>query len=35
LIEFTFLKRAHPLLSARLATLTHPLGALFLFGMAV
>ena len=27
-IEFTFLKRAHPLLSARLATLAHPLGAL-------
>jgi len=26
-IEFTFLKRAHPLLSARLATLAHPLGA--------
>jgi predicted MFS family arabinose efflux permease len=30
LIEFTFLKRAHPLLSARLATLAHPLGALCL-----
>ncbi|GER15023.1 MFS transporter [Variovorax boronicumulans] len=29
-IEFTFLKRAHPLLSARLATLAHPLGALCL-----
>ncbi|MDP9876567.1 putative MFS family arabinose efflux permease [Variovorax boronicumulans] len=27
-IEFTFLKRAHPLFSARLATLAHPLGAL-------
>lgn len=27
LIEFTFLKRAHPLLSARLATLAHPAGA--------
>jgi len=37
LIEFTFLKRAHPLLSARLATLTHPLGALCLdlFGTSV
>lgn len=35
LIEFGFLKRAHPLLSARLATLAHPLGALCvgLFGM--
>ncbi|ODS67812.1 MAG: hypothetical protein BGO13_07470 [Burkholderiales bacterium 66-5] len=30
LIEFTFLKRAHPLFSARLATLAHPLGALCL-----
>jgi len=30
LIEFTFLKRAHPLLSARLAGLAHPLGALCL-----
>ncbi|CAN5821841.1 MFS transporter [soil metagenome] len=30
LIEFTFLKRAHPLLSARLATLAHPTGALCL-----
>ncbi len=29
-IEFTFLKRAHPLLSARLATVAHPLGALCL-----
>ncbi|MGJ7536373.1 MULTISPECIES: MFS transporter [unclassified Variovorax] len=29
-IEFTFLKHAHPLLSARLATLAHPLGALCL-----
>ena len=29
-IEFTFLKRAHPLLSAWLATLAHPLGALCL-----
>jgi MFS family permease len=29
-IEFTFLRRAHPLLSARLATLAHPLGALCL-----
>lgn len=29
-IEFTFLKRAHPLLSARLATLAHPMGALCL-----
>ncbi|MET3496029.1 MFS transporter [Variovorax boronicumulans] len=29
-IEFTLLKRAHPLLSARLATLAHPLGALCL-----
>ncbi len=28
LIEFTFLDRVHPLLSARLATLAHPLGAL-------
>lgn len=28
LIEFAFLSRAHPLLSARLATLGHPLGAL-------
>ncbi|VTU40652.1 oxalate/formate antiporter family transporter [Variovorax sp. PBS-H4] len=35
LIEFSLLKRAHPLLSARLATLAHPLGALCLglFGM--
>lgn len=34
LIEFAFLSRAHPLLSARLATLGHPLGALYigLFG---
>ncbi|MEJ8850347.1 MFS transporter [Variovorax rhizosphaerae] len=30
LIEFTLLKRAHPLLSARLAALAHPLGALCL-----
>ena len=30
LIEFTFLKNAHPLLSARLATLAHPLGVLCL-----
>ena len=28
LIEFTFLKKAHPLFSARLATLAHPLGVL-------
>lgn len=28
LIEFAFLSRAHPLLSARLATLAHPLGVL-------
>lgn len=28
LFEFGFLRRVHPLLSARLATLTHPLGAL-------
>ena len=28
LIVFAFLSRAHPLLSARLATLAHPLGAL-------
>lgn len=28
LIEFIFLSRVHPLLSARLATLAHPLGAL-------
>ncbi|WP_028603473.1 MFS transporter [Ottowia thiooxydans] len=28
LFEFAFLSRAHPLLSARLATLAHPLGAL-------
>lgn len=28
LIEFTLLSRAHPLLSARIATLAHPLGAL-------
>ncbi|CAN7763147.1 MFS transporter [Pseudorhodoferax sp. LjRoot39] len=28
LIEFAFLSKAHPLLSARLATLGHPLGAL-------
>ena len=36
LIEFTLLKRAHPLLSARLATLAHPLGALCLglFGVS-
>ncbi|VTU37361.1 multidrug efflux system protein MdtL [Variovorax sp. PBL-H6] len=35
LIEFSLLRRAHPLLSARLATLAHPLGALCLglFGM--
>lgn len=34
LFEFGFLRRVHPLLSARLATLTHPLGAvgLLLFG---
>ncbi len=30
LIEFTVLKRAHPLLSARLATLAHPLGFVLL-----
>ena len=30
LIEFTVLKRAHPLLSARLATLAHPLGVMSL-----
>lgn len=30
LIEFAFLRRAHPLLSARLATLAHPLGVLCL-----
>ena len=30
LIEFAFLSRAHPLLSARLATLAHPLGVLCL-----
>lgn len=30
LIEFTVLRRAHPLLSARLATLAHPLGAILL-----
>ncbi|WP_454906112.1 MFS transporter [Variovorax gossypii] len=30
LIEFTFLKHAHPLLSARVATLAHPVGALCL-----
>ncbi|MYZ42530.1 MFS transporter [Schauerella aestuarii] len=30
LIDFIFLRRAHPLLSARLATLAHPLGALCL-----
>ncbi|MBT2325471.1 MFS transporter [Variovorax paradoxus] len=30
LIEFGFLQRAHPLLSARLATLAHPAGALCL-----
>lgn len=30
LIEFTVLKRAHPLLSARLATLAHPLGVVLL-----
>lgn len=36
LIEFSFLKQAHPLLSARLATLAHPLAALCLglFGAA-
>jgi len=36
LIEFTFLKRAHPLLSARFATLAHPAGALCIgwFGSA-
>lgn len=28
LIEFSFLRRTHPLLSSRLATLAHPLGAL-------
>lgn len=33
-LEFTFLRRIHPLLSARLATLAHPFGAglLFLLG---
>lgn len=30
LIEFTVLRRAHPLLSARLATLAHPLGVVLL-----
>jgi predicted MFS family arabinose efflux permease len=30
LIEFTFLKHAHPLLAARLATLGHPVGVLLL-----
>ncbi|WP_404300403.1 MFS transporter [Alicycliphilus denitrificans] len=30
LIEFTLLKRAHPLLSARLATLAHPVGVVLL-----
>lgn len=30
LLEFGFLRRVHPLLSARLATLLHPLGALVL-----
>ena len=36
LIEFSFLKQAHPVLSARLATLAHPLAALCLglFGAA-
>lgn len=29
-LEFAFLRRMHPLVSARLATLTHPLGALVL-----
>lgn len=30
LVEFTVLKRSHPLLSARLATLAHPLGVVLL-----
>lgn len=30
LLEFGFLRRVHPLLSARMATLTHPLGAVAL-----
>jgi hypothetical protein len=33
LLEFGFLRRVHPLLSARLATLTHPLGVLALLGL--
>ncbi|BDT72766.1 hypothetical protein os4_23110 [Comamonadaceae bacterium OS-4] len=37
LLEFGFLRRVHPLLSARLATLAHPLGAtvLLIFGAPV
>ena len=33
LVEFAWLRRAHPLLSARLATLAHPLAALCLLGL--
>lgn len=33
LLEFGFLRRVHPLLSARLATLAHPLGVLALLGL--
>lgn len=32
LLEFGFLRRVHPLVSTRLATLTHPLGVLALLG---
>lgn len=33
LLEFGLLRRAHPLLSAQVATLTHPLGALLFMGL--
>ncbi|MFM1991397.1 MAG: hypothetical protein RJA99_4354 [Pseudomonadota bacterium] len=33
LLEFGFLRRVHPLLSARLAALAHPVGAFMLLGM--
>jgi hypothetical protein len=32
-VEFTLLRRVHPLLAARLAALAHPLGAALLLGM--
>jgi hypothetical protein len=33
LLEFGLLRKAHPLLSAQVATLTHPVGALLFMGM--